>query len=397
MAFRIYSISAWQRTRFLRICPSCQHQNRVTVFRKASYEDRCTDVTIPTLIFTCIQKALSSNLRRDIAYPDRFWMFSVFLGFSVDVSKYQCKLRRNHHHLRFTIHYHPPAFDAVAGPELLTSSLNKPHTTIPTVCHPPTHLPIPPTFYLSTYKSTHPTHYYSHPNLPVHPPYQPAFFIVETSWAFDTQMAQTIPRSTYGMYVHKSRPLDQTDAIFTDFTDLKISGEDKLRNSSLCPFTLLSSTMEKDNWIHSLSASNTNIVWHNLSTLNTRRPTIWFHTTFLLQTICNSHYITDTKKWKHMLFLLTLQKKYFTGLRLLSAGKEVEPSLSTTWRQIRGAQVYLRSFLTWTLDGGQWLTSRPDSFTPGKNLCTYWTEGWVGLKVCLGVLEKGKISWPQLN
>lgn len=63
-----------------------------------------------------------------------------------------------------------PAFDAVAGPELLISSLKKPHTTIPTVCHPPKHLPTPPTYYLSTYKSIHPRHYYYHPNLPAYPP-----------------------------------------------------------------------------------------------------------------------------------------------------------------------------------------------------------------------------------
>jgi len=31
-----------------------------------------------------------------------------------------------------------------------------------------------------------------------------------------------------------------------------------------------------------------------------------------------------------------------------------------------GAEVYLHSFLTWAVDGGEWLTSRPGRFTPGK-------------------------------
>jgi hypothetical protein len=73
-------------------------------------------------------------------------------------------------------------------------------------------------------------------------------------------------------------------------------------------------------------------------------------------------------------------------------GKEVQSSLSTTRRQ-EGRRYTSTQFLTWALDGGQ-LTSRPDLFTPEKNLGTYWTGGWVGPIVCLGVLEKGKLSCP---
>jgi hypothetical protein len=152
--------------------------------------------------------------------------------------------------------------------------------------------------------------------------------------------------------------------------------------------------MEKDNWIHSRTASNTNIVWHNLSTLNTRRPTIWFHITCALKTIGKAHYITDAKKWKRKLFLRTLRRNYAISLRLLSTGTEVQPSLSTTWRHISEAEVYLHYFLTWALDAGQWLTSGPDRFTPGKNLGTHRIGGRVGPRTRLGVLEMGKISCP---
>ena len=32
----------------------------------------------------------------------------------------------------------------------------------------------------------------------------------------------------------------------------------------------------------------------------------------------------------------------------------------------KGVEVYRPSFLTWTLDGGEWSTSRPCRFTPGE-------------------------------
>jgi hypothetical protein len=45
-----------------------------------------------------------------------------------------------------------------------------------------------------------------------------------------------------------------------------------------------------------------------------------------------------------------------------------------------GAEVYIHSFLTSEIDGGDWLTSLPDSLTTEKNLGTHGTEGtrWRG-------------------
>jgi hypothetical protein len=44
------------------------------------------------------------------------------------------------------------------------------------------------------------------------------------------------------------------------------------------------------------------------------------------------------------------------------------------------------------LDGGEWSTSRPGTFTtedfvPG----THWIEGWMGIRACLKAVEKRKI------
>ena len=40
--------------------------------------------------------------------------------------------------------------------------------------------------------------------------------------------------------------------------------------------------------------------------------------------------------------------------------------MSTTWRPVAGVEVYLHSFLTSAVDGGEWSTSRPGRFTPLK-------------------------------
>jgi hypothetical protein len=40
--------------------------------------------------------------------------------------------------------------------------------------------------------------------------------------------------------------------------------------------------------------------------------------------------------------------------------------LSMTWGHTRKVEVQLHTFLTSALDTGQWLTSRPDRFAPGK-------------------------------
>jgi len=43
---------------------------------------------------------------------------------------------------------------------------------------------------------------------------------------------------------------------------------------------------------------------------------------------------------------------------------------------------------------GEWLTSYPSQFTPGKTHSTHWTGGWVGPTTILDILEKQKISCP---
>jgi len=48
-----------------------------------------------------------------------------------------------------------------------------------------------------------------------------------------------------------------------------------------------------------------------------------------------------------------------TMLRLTA---KVQLFLSATWKRIGGEDVYLHSFLTSAVDGGEWLTSRPGRF-----------------------------------
>jgi hypothetical protein len=50
-------------------------------------------------------------------------------------------------------------------------------------------------------------------------------------------------------------------------------------------------------------------------------------------------------------------------------------------------------FLTSSLDGGEWSSSRPDRFTPG----THMMGGWVGSRAGLGVVEKRKILHRESN
>jgi len=67
------------------------------------------------------------------------------------------------------------------------------------------------------------------------------------------------------------------------------------------------------------------------------------------------------------------------------------------YRHIEGVEVYLHThtFLTSTLDGGEWSTSSPGCFTPRKNSSTHWIGGWVGLRASLDILEKWKIYCPH--
>jgi len=59
-----------------------------------------------------------------------------------------------------------------------------------------------------------------------------------------------------------------------------------------------------------------------------------------------------------------------------------------------GVEVQLHSFLTSALDGGEWSTSRPSRFIPGKEPPFPSIEGWVGPRVSLDVMEKREISRP---
>jgi hypothetical protein len=62
-----------------------------------------------------------------------------------------------------------------------------------------------------------------------------------------------------------------------------------------------------------------------------------------------------------------------------------------------GAAVYIDIFLTSSLVGGEWSTSRPGRFTPGERAPgTHWRGGWVDLRAGLDDLEKRK-SPPGLE
>jgi hypothetical protein len=56
-------------------------------------------------------------------------------------------------------------------------------------------------------------------------------------------------------------------------------------------------------------------------------------------------------------------------------------------------------FLTSALDGGEWLASRPGSFTPGERAPgTHWIGSWVGPRAGLDDVEKRKfLTLPGLE
>jgi hypothetical protein len=57
-------------------------------------------------------------------------------------------------------------------------------------------------------------------------------------------------------------------------------------------------------------------------------------------------------------------------------------------------EVQLHAFVTSVLNGGEWSASRLGLFTPGIELGTHWTGGWVGLRAGLDVLTKRKHIFP---
>jgi hypothetical protein len=61
----------------------------------------------------------------------------------------------------------------------------------------------------------------------------------------------------------------------------------------------------------------------------------------------------------------------------------------TPWRRIGGVEVYLHSFLTWALDGGEWSNSHPGRFIPReRDPGIQWTGGWVGPRAGLDTVVK---------
>jgi hypothetical protein len=67
-------------------------------------------------------------------------------------------------------------------------------------------------------------------------------------------------------------------------------------------------------------------------------------------------------------------------------------AMKTFW----GVEVYLHTFLTLTLDGGEWSASRPGGFTSTERVpCTHWIGGWVGQRAVLDTMVKRKIPSPH--
>jgi hypothetical protein len=67
-------------------------------------------------------------------------------------------------------------------------------------------------------------------------------------------------------------------------------------------------------------------------------------------------------------------------------------AMKTYWE----VEVQLHASLTSALDGGEWLASRPDSFTPRERASgTHWIGGWVGPRALLDAVVKRKIPSPR--
>jgi hypothetical protein len=73
--------------------------------------------------------------------------------------------------------------------------------------------------------------------------------------------------------------------------------------------------------------------------------------------------------------------------------KAVKLTLSLPWRYRGGAEVWLTLFLTLAQDGGEWFTTRPGYFTPGKGPQCSLNRRLCGLQSQCGRIWR-KISWP---
>jgi hypothetical protein len=59
-------------------------------------------------------------------------------------------------------------------------------------------------------------------------------------------------------------------------------------------------------------------------------------------------------------------------------------------------EIQLHAFLSWALDVGEWLASRPDRLTPVEtDPGTHWVGGWVGPRAVLDTVVERKI--PSLR
>jgi hypothetical protein len=84
-------------------------------------------------------------------------------------------------------------------------------------------------------------------------------------------------------------------------------------------------------------------------------------------------------------------KEYTASSRTQSSWLlNAEFSLSTSKRRIPGLQAQPHSFLTSTLDWGEWLTSCPGYLPSGKHSSTHWNEGLLGPRDGLDGLEYRK-------
>ena len=72
--------------------------------------------------------------------------------------------------------------------------------------------------------------------------------------------------------------------------------------------------------------------------------------------------------------------------------KEKQLILSTLWRVVGGAVLYLCFFLISALGGDKGSTSRSGRFTPGNNTDSYLIGSLVGPRAGLDVSEKVRIS-----
>jgi hypothetical protein len=70
----------------------------------------------------------------------------------------------------------------------------------------------------------------------------------------------------------------------------------------------------------------------------------------------------------------------------VKAKLKVKLLLITPWKHAGRTEVRPRSFLTSTQERGEWTTSRPGRFIPGKEHGTHWTAGWVDPNGGLGGL-----------